>query len=139
MPHFVSLPVLMPMLASILLLLPPSGKNLQARRITSIIMAVLTFAISVNMLNQALAGEIFVYAIGNWQAPFGIVLVADVMSSLMVTLTSFLALVCAFYSLCGDDEAGSFFHPLLHFLLLGVNGAFLTGDLFNLFVFFKSY
>ncbi|WP_372769258.1 monovalent cation/H+ antiporter subunit D [Pseudoalteromonas sp.] len=137
MPHFVSLPVLMPMLAGILLLLPPSGKNLQARRIVSSVMAVLTFAVSAYMLKNALNGEIFVYAIGNWQAPFGIVLVADVMSSLLVALTSFLAMVCVFYSLCGDDEAGSFFHPLLHFLLLGVNGAFLTGDLFNLFVFFE--
>ncbi len=125
------------MLAGILLLLPPSGKNLQARRIVSSVMAVLTFAVSAYMLKNALNGEIFVYAIGNWQAPFGIVLVADVMSSLLVALTSFLAMVCVFYSLCGDDEAGSFFHPLLHFLLLGVNGAFLTGDLFNLFVFFE--
>ncbi|ATC99008.1 MULTISPECIES: monovalent cation/H+ antiporter subunit D [Pseudoalteromonas] len=137
MPHFVSLPVLVPMLAGILLLLPPSGKNLQARRIVSSIMALLTLVVSGYMLNNALSGEIFVYAIGNWQAPFGIVLVADVMSSLLVTLTSFLALICVLYSLCGDDEAGSFFHPLLHFLLLGVNGAFLTGDLFNLFVFFE--
>ena len=127
----------MPMLAGVLLLLPPSGKNLLARRIVSTVMACVTLIVSLYMLSNALSGDIYVYAIGNWQAPFGIVMVADVMSSMLVTLTSFLALICVIYSLCGDDEEGSFFHPLLHFLLLGVNGAFLTGDLFNLFVFFE--
>ena len=126
MQHFISLPVLVPMLAGVLLLLPPCGKNLIARRIVSVIMSFLALGVSAYLLNVSLAGQINVYAIGNWQAPFGIVLVADVMSSLLVTLTSLLTLICVIYSLSGDDEEGSFFHPLIHFLLLGVNGAFLT-------------
>ncbi len=137
MQHFISLPILVPMLTGILLLLPPCGKNLLARRVVSVIMSFATLAVSVYLLNVSLSGQINVYAIGNWQAPFGIVLVADIMSSMLVTLTSLLVVVCVIYSLNGDDEDGSFFHPLIHFLLLGVNGAFLTGDLFNLFVFFE--
>ncbi len=137
MTHLTILPILVPMLAGILLLLPPSGKNLKARRFTSLTMALVSLFVAGLLFNHSLTGEIAVYAIGNWQAPYGIVLVADIMASMLVLLTSFLALCCVIYSLGGDDEAGSFFHPLLHFLLLGVNGAFLTGDLFNLFVFFE--
>lgn len=137
MHHLISLPVLVPMLAGVLLLLPPSGKNLLARRFTSAFMAIVTLIVSCLLLNDALKGEVLVYAIGNWSAPFGIVLVADIMATVLLVLTSLLAMCCVFYSFAGDDEEGSFFHPLIHFLLLGVNGAFLTGDLFNLFVFFE--
>ena len=77
------------------------------------------------------------YAIGNWQAPFGIILVADTLSVLLVCLTSFLALGAICYGSAGEDEKGSFFHPLFQFQIMGINGAFLTGDLFNLFVFFE--
>ncbi|ATC94077.1 monovalent cation/H+ antiporter subunit D [Pseudoalteromonas tunicata] len=135
--HLVTLTVLIPMLAAVVLLLPPSGKSVQARRITSVIFACVTLIVSIALLVKTLDGQTIVYAIGDWKAPFGIVLIGDRLSALLVTLTSFLALCCVTYSLTGDDEKGSFFHPLMHFLTLGVNGAFLTGDLFNLFVFFE--
>ena len=135
--HLASLPVLMPMLAAIILLLPPCGKSLFARRLTSSLMAILTFVITVLLLVQVKDNGIIVYEIGNWSAPFGIVLVADMLSTLLVTLTAFLGLGVVLYGCVGDDEQGSFFHPLVHFLILGVNGAFLTGDLFNVFVFFE--
>lgn len=137
MHHFVSLPILLPLLAGIILLLPPCGKNVTARRFSSVMLALITLASSLYLLSKVATGEVFVYAIGNWQAPFGIVLVADIMAAIMLVLTSFLALCCVIYSLSGCDEDGGFFHPLIHFLLMGVNGAFLTGDLFNLFVFFE--
>ena len=135
--HLTSLPVLLPMLAAIILLLPPCGKNLFARRLASGVMAIITFVVSVLLLITVHNEGINVYAIGNWSAPFGIVLVADMLSSLLVTLTSFLGVMVVLYGCAGDDEHGSFFHPLIHFLILGVNGAFLTGDLFNVFVFFE--
>ncbi|MDK1313010.1 monovalent cation/H+ antiporter subunit D [Pseudoalteromonas ardens] len=137
MQHLTSLPVLLPMLAAIFMLMPPCGKNLRARRIVSVGMGALTTVASVILLLMTREHGTSVYAIGNWSAPFGIVLIADPLSALLVTLTSFLGLVCGLYSCAGDDERGSFFHPLLHFLVLGVNGAFLTGDAFNLFVFFE--
>lgn len=135
--HLASLPILIPMLAGILLLLPPCGKSIPIRRVVSIVMSIITACITAVLLVHVYNSGPMVYAIGDWQAPFGIVLVADLLSVLLVALTSFLALIVALYSSVGDDEKGSFFHPLVHFLVLGVNGAFLTGDLFNLFVFFE--
>ncbi len=78
------------------------------------------------------------YALGDWPAPFGIVLVLDQLAALMLVLTALLALAVALHSvLTGLDRKGWHFHALFQFQLLGVNGAFLTGDLFNLFVFFE--
>ena len=77
------------------------------------------------------------YSIGGWPAPFGIVLVVDRLSALMITLNAVLALSVLVYSMARWDRLGVHYHPLLQFLLMGLNGAFLTGDLFNLFVFFE--
>lgn len=77
--------------------------------------------------------------IGNWPAPFGITLVADLFSAMMVVLTGVMGLAATVYSLAGmDSRRESFgYYPLLQILLLGVCGAFLTGDLFNLYVWFE--
>jgi multicomponent K+:H+ antiporter subunit D len=83
------------------------------------------------------AGSIGVYLPGNWRAPFGIVLVADRLSTMMVALTGVIAFAASIYSTSRWDRAGVHFHPLLQLQLMGLNGAFLTGDLFNLFVFFE--
>lgn len=76
---------------------------------------------------------------GGWPAPFGITLVADLFSALMVLLTAVIGLAVAVYSLADLDEPRVRFgyYPLLHVLLMGVCGAFLTGDLFNLYVWFE--
>jgi multicomponent K+:H+ antiporter subunit D len=131
------LPVLLPMLAGVLLLMPPFGSKKVSRRISSVVLSITSFIASVFLLLVVQAEGTQVYAIGDWSAPFGIVLVADPLSTLLVCLTTLLGVVCALYACAGDDEKGSFFHPLIHFLILGVNGAFLTGDAFNLFVFFE--
>ncbi|KGJ96386.1 monovalent cation/H+ antiporter subunit D [Colwellia psychrerythraea] len=131
------LPILLPMLAGVILLMPPFCNNKTSRRITSVVLSTVTFLVSLALLLKVQADGTQVYAIGDWSAPFGIVLVADPLSTLLVCLTTLLGLVCALYASAGDDEKGSFFHPLIHFLILGVNGAFLTGDAFNLFVFFE--
>src|SRR3546814_3360645 len=78
------------------------------------------------------------YALGGWPAPFGIILVLDRLAAMMLLLTSLLALAVLCHAvLTGLDRRGWHFHPLFQFQLLGLNGAFLTGDLFNLFVFFE--
>ena len=77
------------------------------------------------------------YELGDWPAPFGIVLVLDRLSALLLLLTAILALVIAVYAAQGWDRRGRHFHALFQFQLMGVNGAFLTGDVFNLFVFFE--
>ena len=78
------------------------------------------------------------YPLGGWPAPFGIVLVLDRLTAIMLVLASTLALVVMIHAVVtAVDRKGWHFHPLFHFQLLGLNGAFLTGDLFNLFVFFE--
>src|SRR5690606_41442261 len=73
----------------------------------------------------------------NWEAPFGIVLVADRLSALMLVLVGVLSFCVALYAEAGWSRAGVYFHSLFQIQLMGLNGAFLTGDLFNLFVFFE--
>ena len=72
-----------------------------------------------------------------WPAPFGIVLVVDRLSAVMLTLGAIVALATLVYSVARWDRPGQPFHSLFQFLTMGLNGAFLTGDLFNLFVFFE--
>jgi multicomponent K+:H+ antiporter subunit D len=94
--------------------------------------------VAVVLVVEANGGTIQSYALGNWRAPFGIVLVLDRLSAMMVLLTAVLAMVVLVYAIStGTDRKGWHFHPLFQFQLLGLNGAFLTGDLFNLFVFFE--
>jgi multicomponent K+:H+ antiporter subunit D len=135
--HLTFLPVLLPMLAGVILLMPPFGSNKDYRRITSVVLGTIAFLASLALLLKVQADGAQIYAVGDWSAPFGIVLVADPLSTLLVCLTTLLGVVCVLYASAGDDEKGSFYHPLVHFLVLGVNGAFLTGDAFNLFVFFE--
>jgi multicomponent Na+:H+ antiporter subunit D len=77
--------------------------------------------------------------IGGWPAPFGITLVADLLSAIMVVLAGLMGLAVALYSLASIDPRREAFgyYPLLHILLMGVCGAFLTGDIFNLYVWFE--
>ena len=77
------------------------------------------------------------YLLGNWPPPFAIVLVLDRLSALMLLLTALLALPALVFAMARWDRRGQHFHSLFQFLLMGLNGAFLTGDLFNLFVFFE--
>ena len=77
------------------------------------------------------------YAMGNWPAPFAIVLVLDRLAALMLALAAVVAAAALVFSLARWHRAGPHFHTLFQFLLMGLGGAFLTGDLFNLFVFFE--
>ena len=83
------------------------------------------------------APTVGLYLLGNWPSPFAIVLVLDRLSALMLLLTAVLALPALVFAAAGWDRRGQHFHSLFQFLLMGLNGAFLTGDLFNLFVFFE--
>ena len=107
------------------------------RRGISLISAVLGLVTAISYLIQAHTGKIFVYQLGEWAAPFGIVLVLDRLSALMLVLTYGLATPLLWFASKEWDERGRYFHTMFHFLLMGLSGAFLTGDLFNLFVFFE--
>lgn len=124
------------MAAGVLLLLSVPG-GIATRRHAGLLATAGLLLVSLLCLEQAAAGRIQTYALGDWPPPFGIVLVLDRLSALMLTLTAVLALPALFYATRGDDRRGANFHALFQFQLMGLNGAFLTGDLFNLFVFFE--
>lgn len=134
--HLIILPIIIPMLAALLQLLPWGEQPQYYRRIIGLVSSSLTLIVAI-VLVIAVQTEIIVYALGSWQAPFGIVLVADKLSALMVLLTAVLALPVLIYACHGEDNLGSHFQALFQFQVLGIMGAFLTGDLFNLFVFFE--
>jgi multicomponent K+:H+ antiporter subunit D len=143
MPHLVAVPILVPMLtAALMLLLDEKQRRLKST--LSVISGLAGLMAALALLRWVNAadtgggpGSIGVYLAGNWRAPFGIVLVADRLSTLMVALTGVVAFAASIYSTSRWDRAGVHFHPLLQLQLMGLNGAFLTGDLFNLFVFFE--
>lgn len=78
-------------------------------------------------------------AFGQWSAPFGIVFVADYLSVAMVMITAVIGAICVFYAMADLHRKPSYsnYHALMHVLLAGVYGAFLTGDIFNLYVWFE--
>jgi multicomponent Na+:H+ antiporter subunit D len=91
------------------------------------------------LLDAVRQNGIQVEQIGGWPAPFGITIVADLFSAIMVLITGIMGVAVAIYSLASIDEQRDLFgyYPLLNILLMGVCGAFLTGDIFNLYVWFE--
>jgi multicomponent K+:H+ antiporter subunit D len=142
--HLPVLPVLLPAATAIVLLLlgDQGGSShghhrlLLARRL-AIGSAALGLLIALALAVQADTGALAVYRLGAWPAPFGIVLVVDRLSAMMLVLTGLVALPVLVYASGGWDSHGRHFHALFQFQLMGLNGAFVTGDLFNLFVFFE--
>jgi multicomponent K+:H+ antiporter subunit D len=138
------LPVVLPLFVGALLLLLDERRHaLKAAISLASSAAVLAMSIALLRLSdtpgdgQEGIAPAAVYLLGNWPAPFGIVLIADRLASLMLVLTSVLAFAALLFSLARWHRAGAHFHSLFQFLLMGLNGAFLTGDVFNLFVFFE--
>ncbi|OAZ99064.1 monovalent cation/H+ antiporter subunit D [Halomonas sp. G11] len=134
--HLIVLPVVVPLIAGILLLYQRQGM-VRYKRIVSVVATSALLLVAIWLLNQAASGEVTYYALGDWQPPFGIALVLDRLSALMLLVTALLAVGAVVFACGGDDEKGSNFHGLFQWQLMGINGAFLTGDLFNLFVFFE--
>lgn len=143
--HTPILSILIPAFTSFLLVLlgnPGSGSLKQDwrqpwRRGISLGSAILGLITAASYLMIANTGQVTVYQLGEWSAPFGIVLVLDRLSAFMLVLTYALAVPVIWYASDNWDTRGRYFHTMFHFLLMGLTGAFLTGDLFNLFVFFE--
>ncbi len=136
MGHWLIMPVLLPMIAAIIILLMARAGQTVERAVSLLAMLAL-LTVAMVLFEASRGGDYQVYAVGDWIAPFGIVLVLDRLSALMVLLTAVLALFSLLYACNGQDRKGRYFHVLFHMQLMGLNGAFLTGDLFNLFVFFE--
>ncbi|MDM7256140.1 MAG: proton-conducting transporter membrane subunit, partial [Paracoccus sp. (in: a-proteobacteria)] len=137
MSHWIIAPVVLPVMVGALIILW-MRTDLLLQRVFSVAGTVGVVAIAIYLNVLASDGTITVYRLGNWPAPFGIVLVLDRLAALMVLLTAALALVVQLYAIgSGWDRKGWHFHALWQFQLMGICGAFLTGDAFNLFVFFE--
>lgn len=136
--HLTILPILLPLAAAAGMLLFDERRRRLKAGIGVAATALLGVASIALVAEVAVASSsTAVYRLGDWPAPFAIVLVADPLSAMMVLLTSVLALAALTFSLARWHRAGAHFHSLFQILLMGLNGAFLTGDLFNLFVFFE--
>ncbi|WP_437573932.1 monovalent cation/H+ antiporter subunit D [Sorangium sp. So ce887] len=139
-PHLIVAPVVLPLMTAALLLLL-GQKRKRAKSIANVGAALAGLLVALEIMRGADAGgssgAARVVLMSNWEAPFGIVLVADRLSALMLVLVGVVSLCAALYAEAAWGRAGAYFHALFQIQLMGLNGAFLTGDLFNLFVFFE--
>jgi multicomponent K+:H+ antiporter subunit D len=135
--HWIIVPVVLPALLAPLIAFV-MRHDMPLARTASVAGTVALLAVAIGLTAAAAGGETHLYRLGDWPAPFGIVLVLDRLSALMVLLTAILALIVLVHAIAtGWDARGPHFHALFQFQLMGINGAFLTGDVFNLFVFFE--
>ena len=140
--QLIVLPVILPLLAAAVMLLITERQR-AAKNAVSLATIVAVLAVNIAMLSDVVAaGQAGLpvtkaYLLGDWPAPFGIVLVVDRLSALMLVLTSVLAFAGMIYATARWERASPRFHSLYLLQMMGLNGAFLTGDLFNLFVFFE--
>lgn len=132
-----SLPIIWPLLGVALCCMLWSRPR--AQRITSLVVSAGLLLSSLALLAATWDGTVLATQFGGWAAPFGISFVGDMLSAAMVVITGLMAVAVGIYGLAGDAEAreAAFYHPLYQGLLLGVTGAFLTGDIFNLYVWFE--
>lgn len=136
MNHLIVAPLLLPLVMGAVIVIGVN-RSLSWHRTLGLISSLLVTLITAILLYQATTGPIQMYVLGNWSPPFGIIMVLDRLSAMMIFITSLLSFLCLLYAVRGTDEQGKNFHALFQFQLLGINGAFLTGDIFNLFVFFE--
>ncbi|HZF98577.1 MAG TPA: monovalent cation/H+ antiporter subunit D [Pseudoxanthomonas sp.] len=136
MSHLPVLPVLVPLLAGALILLV-ERRGLLPQRIVSWASMLALVAVAALLVARADQGPLMVYLLGDWPARLGIALMVDRVNALLVLTTSLLAVAGLLYACAGWDRRALHFHALFQLQLAGLNGAFLTGDLFNLFVFFE--
>ncbi|TDP33200.1 multisubunit potassium/proton antiporter PhaD subunit [Idiomarina aquatica] len=135
--HLAILPILIPLFAALLQLLPWGNRPQPKRRAIGLLASILTLIAAVALLVEVQQQDMLVYLLGNWDAPFGIVLMVDRLSALMMLITAVLALPVLIYGCYAEDNLGSHFQALYQFQIMGIMGAFATGDIFNLFVFFE--
>jgi len=133
----VTLPIAVPILAVVLGLI--LRQQLRLQQAISLISVAVMLGASLALLTEAAGDRVLSVAMGGWPGPYGIVLVADLLSSLMLVACNGVALLVTIYGIrqMSAEEQGGFYHPLMLLLLMGVNGSLLTGDLFNLYVWFE--
>ncbi|HUG72118.1 MAG TPA: monovalent cation/H+ antiporter subunit D, partial [Steroidobacteraceae bacterium] len=136
MQHLPAMPILVPLLTGALVLLV-ERRGIVAQRLMAWTSMAAMLVIAALLLVEADRGPLLVYLLGDWPARLGIALMVDRVNALMVLTTTLLAVAALLFACAGWDRRALHFHALFQLQLAGLNGAFLTGDLFNLFVFFE--
>ncbi|HET6424910.1 MAG TPA: Na+/H+ antiporter subunit D [Planctomycetaceae bacterium] len=131
------LPVIVPLATAALMLL--SHRRGATQQVIALFSTALQLIVAALLFHAVHTRGIQVTQFGGWPARYGITFVADLLSALMVLLSGTIAMATVVYSLANiDRQRRAFgFYPLMQVLLMGANGAFLTGDLFNLYVWFE--
>lgn len=131
------LPILLPLLTAAILL--PAWRHRVLQKWISVIGMLIQLGVAFALLLAVMDGGVAAVQMGAWPAPFGITLAADLLAAIMVVLATLKGAAVAIYSLTSIDKGREAYgyHPLLHVLIMGVCGAFLTGDMFNLYVCFE--
>ncbi|TYR78731.1 Na+/H+ antiporter subunit D [Priestia megaterium] len=137
MNNFVIIPLLIPFVVGVVLIF--FKDNIKLQRIISTLSLVVTTGFSAYLVHLVYTEGILTHKLGDWDPPFGIILVADMFAALLVLTASIVTLCCVLFAFrsIGEQRERFYFYTLVQFLLVGVFGAFLTGDIFNLFVFFE--
>jgi len=137
MNNLLLLPILIPLITGVVLIF--LNRSIIVSRIVSALSLFFTIVASVFLFLKVRADGIQTLNLGGWEAPFGITLVSDMLSVLLVLTTSIIAFACCIYSFrsIGEERERFYYYSILQFLIVGINGAFTTGDIFNLFVFFE--
>lgn len=137
MSNILFLPIFISLLAGALTL--SFWRSIRWQKRITLVAATAYFIVAVMLLREVMQEGYIVLQMGNWAAPFGISLVADVLSATMILLTGIVGFAAALYSMASvpNEHIRFGYFSLLQLLLAGVSGAFLTGDIFNLFVWFE--
>lgn len=137
MNNLVVLPLLLPVLTGILLIF--LRQYIRVQRKVSFWMTLVNAMVALYLMQTVYTDGIQTLELGGWAAPYGIVFVADMLAVILVSVTFIVAFACIWYSFrsIGNGREAYFFYPIVQFLIAGVNGSFLTGDIFNLFVCFE--
>lgn len=137
MSNFAVLPIIIPLLAGVIIAF--FNKKIIVARVLSKIFIVINLFVTAYVTYLVFTQGLLILETGSWEAPYGIVFVADPLSILLVLTTNILSVACIFISprLVSDKKESFYFYTFVFLLISGVSGAFLTGDLFNLFVFFE--
>lgn len=137
MNSLVILPVIIPLIIGLLLVI--FSRKIRLHYFMSLLATLSISAVAIFLMNQVVIDGPQTLQLGNWAAPFGISLVADMFSLMLVLIAGIVISCCLLYAFAsiGRERELNYFYPLVLFLLTGINGCFLTGDIFNLFVFFE--
>lgn len=137
MSNLAVLPIIIPLFAGIILAFFP--KRVKLLRVLTKVFSISSLLVVTYISWQVITNGTIILETGDWPAPYGIILVADPLAIILVLTTNIILTACAFYaphSVTLKQEQ-HYFYSFMFFLITGVSGAFLTGDLFNLFVFFE--